>query len=180
VAVAAVFTLARFSEAFLVLRAQELGLTLAWIPLVLVVLNVVYAFSSYPTGVLADRLDRGILLALGVVVLVLSDMTLALVDGMSGLALGVVLWGLHMGMTQGLLAALVADAAPANLRGTAFGMFNLVGGLALLAASIVAGGLWDAFGSRVTFLAGAGFAAVTVMALIPVIRQGRRNGSAAR
>jgi MFS family permease len=175
VAIAAVFTLARFSEAFLVLRAQELGLALALIPLVLVVMNVVYALSSYPIGVLADRFDRGRLLALGVVVLVLSDVALAFVGGLVGLALGVVLWGLHMGMTQGLLAALVADAAPANLRGTAYGLFNLVSGLALLAASVVAGGLWDAFGSRATFLAGAGFAIVALLALVPVARRVRRN-----
>ena len=175
VAIAAVFTLARFSEAFLVLRAQELGLALALIPLVLVVMNVVYALSSYPIGVLADRFDRGRLLALGVVVLVLSDVALAFVGGLVGLALGVVLWGLHMGMTQGLLAALVADAAPANLRGTAYGLFNLVSGLALLAASVVAGGLWDVFGSRATFLAGAGFAIVALLALVPVARRVRRN-----
>ncbi|MFC5437806.1 MFS transporter [Rhodanobacter umsongensis] len=175
VSIAAVFTLARFSEAFLVLRAQELGLALALIPLVLVVLNVVYAFSSYPVGVLADRFDRGTLLALGVAVLAVSDMVLALVGGLGGLALGVVLWGLHMGMTQGLLATLVADAAPANLRGTAFGVFNLVSGLALLAASAVAGTLWDAFGSRATFLAGAGIATITVLALMPVVHRARRR-----
>lgn len=175
VSIAAVFALARFSEAFLVLRAQELGLTLALIPLVLVVLNVVYAFSSYPVGVLADRFDRGTLLALGVAALVVSDLALALVGGMGGLALGVVLWGLHMGMTQGLLATLVADVAPANLRGTAFGVFNLVSGLALLLASIVAGALWDAFGSRVTFLVGAGIAAITVLALMPVVHRVRRR-----
>ena len=175
VAIAAVFTLARFSEAFLVLRAHELGLGLALIPLVLVVMNVVYALSSYPVGVLADRFDRGTLLALGVLVLVLSDLALASVGGLAGLALGVALWGLHMGMTQGLLAALVADAAPVNLRGTAYGMFNLVSGLTLLAASVVAGGLWDAFGSRATFLAGAGFAIVALLALIPVARRVRRK-----
>ncbi|TPG08198.1 MFS transporter [Rhodanobacter glycinis] len=175
VSIAAVFALARFSEAFLVLRAQELGLTLALIPLVLVVLNVVYAFSSYPVGVLADRFDRGTLLALGVAALVVSDLALALVGGMGGLALGVVLWGLHMGMTQGLLATLVADVAPANLRGAAFGVFNLVSGLALLLASIVAGALWDAFGSRVTFLVGAGIAAITVLALMPVAHRVRRR-----
>jgi len=180
VAIAAVFTLARFSEAFLVLRAQELGLGLALIPLVLVVMNVVYALSSYPVGVLADRFDRGTLLALGVLVLVLSDLALASVGGLAGLALGVALWGLHMGMTQGLLAALVADAAPVNLRGTAYGMFNLVSGLALLAASVVAGGLWDAFGSRTTFLAGAGFAIVALLALIPVARRVRRKRPALR
>lgn len=175
VAIAAVFTLARFSEAFLVLRAQELGLGLVLIPLVLVVMNVVYALASYPVGVLADRFDRGALLGLGVLVLVLSDLALALVGGLAGLALGVVLWGLHMGMTQGLLAALVADAAPADLRGTAFGMFNLVSGLALLAASVVAGELWDAFGSHATFLAGAGFAVVALLALVPVAQRVRRN-----
>jgi len=180
VAIAAVFTLARFSEAFLVLRAQELGLGLALIPLVLVVMNVVYALSSYPVGVLADRFDRGTLLALGVLVLVLSDLALASVGGLAGLALGVALWGLHMGMTQGLLAALVADAAPVNLRGTAYGMFNLVSGLTLLAASVVAGGLWDAFGSRATFLAGAGFAIVALLALIPVARRVRRKRPALR
>lgn len=173
VAIAAVFTLARFSEAFLVLRAQELGLGLVLIPLVLVVLNVVYALSSYPVGVLADRFDHGSLLALGVLVLMLADLALAFVGGLAGLALGVALWGLHMGMTQGLLAAMVADAAPTDLRGTAYGMFNLVGGLALLAASVVAGGLWDAFGSRATFLASAGFAVVALLALAPVARQVR-------
>ena len=175
VTIAAVFTLARFSEAFLVLRAQELGLGLVLIPLVLVVLNVVYALSSYPVGVLADRFAHGTLLALGVLVLVLADLALAFAGGLAGLALGVALWGLHMGMTQGLLAAMVADAAPADLRGTAYGMFNLVGGLALLAASVVAGALWDAFGSRATFLAGAGFAVVALLALVPVARQVHRH-----
>ena len=143
-------------------------------------MNVVYALSSYTIGVLADRFDRGTLLALGVVVLVLSDVALAFVGGLAGLALGVVLWGLHMGMTQGLLAALVADAAPADLRGTAYGVFNLVSGLALLAASVVAGELWDAFGSHATFLAGAGFAIVALLALIPVARRVRRNRPAQR
>ncbi len=110
----------------------------------------------------------------------LSDLALAFVGGLAGLALGVVLWGLHMGMTQGLLAALVADAAPANLRGTAYGLFNLVSGLALLVASVVAGGLWDAFGSRATFLAGAGFAIVALLALVPVARRVRRNSAVQR
>lgn len=175
VGVSAVFTLARFSEAFLVLRAQELGLALMLIPLVLVLLNVVYSFSSYPFGALADRFNRGALLALGMIVLVLSELVLALVDGMTGLVLGVVLWGLHMGMTQGLLATLVADVAPESLRGTAFGVFNLASGLALLAASIVAGGLWDAFGSRATFLAGAGFAGLALLTLVPVARRTRKR-----
>lgn len=165
VGISAVFTVARFSEAFLVLRAQELGVALAWIPAVLVVMNVVYSLSSYPVGVLADRMHRGSLLGLGFAMLVAADLALALVDGLPGLAIGVALWGLHMGMTQGLLAALVADAAPAELRGTAFGVFNLAGGLALLAASVVAGGLWDAFGSRATFLCGAAFAALALVGL---------------
>ncbi|TAH51834.1 MAG: MFS transporter [Betaproteobacteria bacterium] len=171
VAVSAVFTLARFSEAFLVLRAQELGLTLAWIPAVLVAMNVVYSLSSYPVGVLADRLDRRTLLALGFALLVAADLALALVDGLGGLMLGVALWGLHMGMTQGLLATLVADAAPATLRGTAFGLFNLVGGLALLAASVLAGALWDTWGSRTTFLAGAGLAALALVGLLALRRR---------
>ncbi len=165
VGISAVFTVARFSEAFLVLRAQELGVALMWIPAVLVLMNVVYSLSSYPAGVLADRLHRGTLLALGFALLVAADVALGLVGGVAGLALGVALWGLHMGMTQGLLAAVVADVAPAGLRGTAFGIFNLVGGVALLVASVLAGGLWDAFGSRATFLAGAGFAALALLGL---------------
>jgi MFS family permease len=170
VAVSAVFTLARFSEAFLVLRAQELGLGLALIPAVLVLMNVVYSLSSYPVGVLADRYDRHTLLALGFALLVAADLALALVRGLPGLVLGVVLWGLHMGMTQGLLATLVADVAPAALRGTAFGVFNLVGGVALLAASVLAGGLWDMWGSQLTFLSGATLAAIALLGLIAVRR----------
>ncbi len=165
VGISAVFTVARFSEAFLVLRAQELGVALAWIPAVLVVMNVVYSLSSYPVGMLADRLPRGNLLGLGFAMLVAADLALALIDGLPGLGLGVALWGLHMGMTQGLLATLVADAAPAELRGTAFGVFNLAGGLALLVASVVAGALWDAFGSHATFLCGAAFAALALAGL---------------
>lgn len=178
VAVAAIFTLARFSEAFLVLRAQELGLTLMLIPVVLVLLNVTYSLSAYPIGVLADRFNRGVLLALGLGVLVLSDLILALVGGMTGLLLGVVLWGLHMGMTQGLLAALVADTAPESLRGTAFGVFNLVSGLALLAASVVAGELWDRFGSAATFLAGALFATLALLSLMAaMVHSGKHRAS---
>ena len=175
VALSAVFTLARFSEAFLVLRAQEIGVAATLVPFVLVLMNVVYALSSYPAGVLADRFDRPRLLALGFALLVAADLALGLVDGLAGLALGLVLWGLHMGMTQGLLATLVADAAPAALRGTAFGVFNLVGGLALLAASVIAGALWDAYGSGTTFGAGAAFAAVALIGLLPL--RGRRRTS---
>jgi MFS family permease len=170
VGISAVFTLARFSEAFLVLRAQETGVALMLIPAVLVLMNVVYSAASYPVGVLADRCHRGALLAAGFAVLVAADLVLALVGGLAGLALGVVLWGLHMGMTQGLLATMVAEVAPASLRGTAFGVFNLVGGLALLAASVIAGGLWDAFGAQTTFLAGAAFAALALLGILPLLR----------
>ena len=166
VSVAAVFTLARFSEAFLILRAQGLGLSLALVPAVLVVMNIVYALSAYPAGVLSDRMDRGRLLALGLLVLVAADLVLAFAGGLAAVAIGVVLWGLHMGLTQGLLATLVADTAPAELRGTAFGMFNLVGGMAMLLASVLAGALWDLVGAGTTFLAGAGFAVVALLGLL--------------
>lgn len=165
VALGAVFTLARFSEAFLVLKAQQVGIAMSWVPLVMVAMNLVYAASAYPFGKLADRLSRRRLLALGLAVLIAADTVLALADGAAALLAGVALWGLHMGMTQGLLAALVADAAPADLRGTAFGVFNLVSGVAMLLASAVAGLLWDWLGSGATFTAGAAFAGLTLLAL---------------
>ena len=165
VAVAAVFTLARFSEAFLILRAQQAGLAIVLVPAVLVLMNVVYALSAYPAGLLADRMDRGRLLSIGLVCLIAADLILAASSGLAGIALGVALWGLHMGLTQGLLATLVADTAPADLRGTAFGMFNLVCGVAVLAASIVAGALWDVSGPPATFLAGALLAAAALLGL---------------
>lgn len=165
VAVATVFTLARFSEAFLVLRAQGTGLPLVLIPMVLVVMNLVYALAAYPVGVLSDRCNRMTVLIIGLVLLIAADLVLAFAPGLVGVAIGVALWGLHMGVTQGLLATLVADTAPPELRGTAYGMFNLMGGLALLAASVVAGTLWDGFGPKATFLAGAGFAALALIGL---------------
>lgn len=168
VTVAAVFTLARFSEAFLILRAQSIGLSLALVPVVLVVMNLAYSLSAYPAGVLADRFSRSMLLAVGLLFLVAADLVLALVPDIVGLLIGVVLWGLHMGFTQGLLATLLADAAPAELRGTAFGMFNLITGIALLVASVLAGFLWDQFGPEATFLAGAVFAVVTIVGLLPL------------
>ena len=168
VAVASVFTLARFSEAFLVLRAQNVGLPIMLVPVVLVAMNVVYALAAYPAGVISDRISRTAVLAAGIVVLVAADIALALLPSVAGVALGVVLWGLHMGLTQGLLAALVADTAPAELRGTAYGFFNLLGGLAMLAASVIAGSLWDSAGPQATFLAGAGFAAVALAGLLMV------------
>jgi MFS family permease len=165
VAVATVFTLARFSEAFLVLRAQGTGLPLVLIPMVLVVMNVVYAFAAYPAGVLSDRYNRLTVLIIGLALLIAADLVLAFAPGLTGVAVGVALWGLHLGVTQGLLATLVADTAPTELRGTAYGMFNLMGGLALLAASVVAGLLWDGFGPQATFLAGAAFTALALVGL---------------
>jgi MFS family permease len=161
--VGAILTLARFSEAFLVLRARDAGLPAALVPLVLVVMNVVYASSAYPMGVLSDRLDRRMMLAAGFVVLIFADIVLAFAPRLWVVMLGVSLWGLHMGTTQGLLAALIADTAPAAVRGTAFGLFNFVSGIALMLASLVAGLLWELVGSSATFLAGAAFTALGVI-----------------
>jgi MFS family permease len=174
VTIGAVFTLARFSEAFLVLRAQQTGIALALVPLVMVVMSLVYAASAYPFGRLSDRMSHDKLLALGLVALIAADLVLASGSGWPTLLLGVALWGLHMGMTQGLLAAMVADTAPADLRGTAYGFFNLVSGLAMLVASVVAGLLWDWLGASSTFLAGAGFGAVALAGI--AIRRKSRAG----
>ena len=170
VAGASVLTLARFSEAFLILRSQNLGLSLALAPMILVVMNVVYALSSYPAGVIADKAGRMGILSFGVGFLVLADLVLAFAGNIWMALLGVVLWGLHMGLTQGLLATLVADTAPVDLRGTAYGIFNLAVGIALLIASVIAGGLWDVYGPQATFLAGAGFSVVALIGLVAVSR----------
>jgi MFS family permease len=163
--VSAVFTLARFSEAFLILRARSAGLPLTLLPLVLVVMNTVYALAAYPAGVLSDRFDRMTILIFGFALLIAADVALAATGGLAVVTLGVVLWGLHMGFTQGLLATLVADTVPPELRGTAYGVFNLLGGLALLAASMLAGALWDTLGPQATFLTGAGFTALALLGL---------------
>ena len=173
VALGAVFTLARFSEAFLVLRVQQGGLPLAWTPLVLVLMNVVFALGAYPLGKLADSTRHTTLLAWGLVVLIAADALLAFSDRGAAAWLGIALWGLHMAMTQGLLATMVADTAPADLRGTAFGMFNLVSGVALLVASGLAGLLWDRLGASATFGAGMLFA---TLALVGVLVQSTRHG----
>ena len=157
VAVAFVLTLARFSEAFLILRAQDVGLAIALIPAVLVVMNIAYALAAYPAGAASDRVGRRGVLIIGTALLVVADLILAFGGGVAVVLVGVVFWGLHMALTQGLLAALVADTAPADLRGSAFGIFYFTGGIAMLVASIVAGALWDAVGPAATFLAGAGF-----------------------
>jgi len=175
VAVGGVFTLARFSEAFLVLRAQQQGLPDAYAPLVLVVMNAVYALAAYPLGKLADRMSHLTLLQVGLVTLIAADLVLAQAEGLVAVALGVALWGLYLGMTQGLLAAMVADTAPAHLRGTAFGLFNLASGIAMLVASILAGLLWDSLGAGITFYAGAMFSAAALLLL--ALRQ-RRLASA--
>ncbi len=154
VAIGAIFALARFSEAFLVLRAQQLGLPLAWLPLILVAMNLVYAVAAYPFGRLADRLNRARLLGFGLVVLAAADLALARADSWSLVFFGVALWGLHMGVTQGLLVTMVADTAPDDLRGTAFGAFNLLSGAAMLMASVLAGLLWDHFGPAASFYLG--------------------------
>ncbi len=165
VAVAAVFTLARFSEAFLLLRAKSVGMPLTWIPSVMVVMSIVYALSAWPAGSLSDSIGRYGLLLSGFGLLILADLVLAFAGGAVAVMIGVALWGLHMGLTQGLLQALVADTAPENLRGTAFGVFNLVSGLAMLAASIIAGALWDVIGPDGTFVAGAVFTGIALAAL---------------
>ncbi len=172
VLVGAVLTLARFSEAFLVLRAEAAGLAVSLLPLVMVVMSVVYAASAYPAGALSDRIDRRHLLAAGCAALIAADLVLALTSGIGPVMAGIGLWGLHMGLTQGLLAALVADTCPGDLRGTAFGLFNLISGVVLLAASLLAGFLWGRYGAPATFLAGAG---CTGLALIGLLLTGARR-----
>jgi MFS family permease len=174
IAVAVVFTLARFSEAFLLLKAQSAGFPAMLVPAVMVLMNLVYALSAYPAGVLSDNGSRLRVLVAGLAFLIVADLVLAFATTASGVLIGVALWGLHMGFTQGLLAALVADTAPVELRGTAFGMFNLVTGVALLAASIVAGALWDWAGPKATFLAGALFSTLALAGLMGLM--GRRAG----
>jgi len=168
VGIATVFTLARFSEAFLILRAQNIGLPIMLVPAVLVLMNVVYALAAYPAGVASDRMNRTTLLIVGLVLLIAADLALALLPSIGGVALGVVLWGLHMGLTQGLFATLVADASPPELRGTAYGFFNLLTGVAMLAASVIAGALWDATGPKATFVAGACLAFLALAGLLGV------------
>ncbi|MDP3829015.1 MAG: MFS transporter, partial [Polaromonas sp.] len=178
VVIGAVFTLARFSEAFLVLRALQGGLPVAWTPLVLIGMNIVYALGAYPFGKLSDQMSHTKLLAGGLLVLIAADVVLASGNHWTFIGAGIALWGLHMAMTQGLLATMVADAAPADLRGTAFGFFNLMSGLAMLVASTVAGVLWDQLGAPVTFVAGAVFS-LAALALLGYWRGARVRDDAA-
>jgi len=170
VTLAGLFTLARFSEAFLLLRAQSVGMELAFVPAILVAMNIVYALAAWPAGALSDRIGRYGLLTGGFAVLIIADLVLAIAPNVAAVVLGAALWGLHMGLTQGILASLVADTAPPDLRGTAFGMFNLAAGIATVAASVIAGGLWDAVGPQVTFITGAAFTALA-LAVVPLLRR---------
>ncbi|MBK0675933.1 MFS transporter [Klebsiella oxytoca] len=165
VAIGSIFTLARFSEAFLVLRAQQMAIPLFAIPLVMVAMNLVYSLTAYPFGKLSDRMSHSKMLQWGLLVLIAADIVLALSSHWSQLLAGVALWGIHMGMTQGLLAAMVAHTAPPELRGTAFGMFNLMSGIALLLASAGAGVLWEMLGAASTFYAGAIICVVTLIGM---------------
>lgn len=170
VAVALLLSLARFSEAFLVLRAQSVGLAIGLVPLVMVVMSLVYSLTAWPAGRLGDRLDRRTLLVLGILVLVPADLLLAAAASPSAALWGVAVWGLHMGLSQGLLATLVADRAPVERRGTAFGLFHLLTGVATLAASLLAGALWDRFGAPATFTTGAGLALAAALLLLAAPR----------
>lgn len=164
----AVFTLARFSDAFLILRAEDIGLALGYVPVVMVVMNLFYAAAAYPAGAAADRFRQRSLLLIGFALLIAADLVLAVAGGVMAVLAGAALWGLHMAFTQGLLSKLVADTVPAQLRGTGFGIFNLVRGGSLLLASVIAGALWSTVGPSATFLAGAGFAAVAAIGLMTV------------
>ena len=165
VAIGAVFTLARFSEAFLILKANAEGLPLALTPLVLVAMNAVYMLAAYPLGILSDRVSAKAMLIGGLIVLIAADLALATLPGVAGAFAGITLWGIHMAATQGLFAKLVADRSPPELRGSAYGVFNLATGLSLLAASVIAGLAWDAIGPNATFLTGAAFAVATLLGL---------------
>ncbi|MFA8389117.1 MFS transporter [Burkholderia ubonensis] len=160
VAIGATFTLARFSEAFLVLRAQQTGMDVAWVPSVMVVMSLAYTLSAYPVGVVSDRLDRRALLAIGMALLIGADLLLGARADAATVLTGVAVWGLHMGFTQGILAAMVADTAPAEWRGTAFGLFNLASGVAMLLASAIAGWIWQRFGAPAMFFTGAAIVVV--------------------
>jgi len=171
VAIGALFTLARFSEAFLILRAQQTGFSASWVPLVMVVMALFYMLSAYPVGHWSDRVSRRALLSMGLVLLIVADLVLARADSVAMTIVGVALWGLHMGFSQGLLAAMVADTAPQQLKGSAFGVFNLVSGLSMLIASVLAWWLWQVYSAAVTFYAGAAISALALLLLLF-----RRNG----
>jgi len=165
VVIGGAFSLARFSEAFLVLRAQQSGVAIALVPLMMVAMNAIYSLCAYPFGKLSDHVSHRLLLALGLIVLIGADAILAISNHWIGVLVGIVLWGVHLSITQGLLAAMVAHTAPKDLRGTAYGVFNLVSGIAMLIASVLAGLLWDKAGAASTFYAGAGICVATLLLL---------------
>lgn len=167
------FSLTRFSEAFLTLRGMELGLPLAMTPMAILLMSLIYALSSYPAGKISDKINRRFLLIIGLVVMIVADLFLAVADDLTFVFLGIAAWGLHMGLTQGVLSAMVAEAAPKTLRGTAFGIFNLISGIVLLAASVIAGLVWDMFGSQMTFLMGGSFAVLSILAVLWTTRRGK-------
>ena len=175
--IGSILTLARFSDAFLVLRSSQLGIRDAMVPMVMVVMNIVYAIAAYPAGRLSDRMDRRVVLIVSVLILVAADIVLARAGGTAGLIAGVMLWGLHMGFSQGLLTAMVTDASSSDRRGTAFGLFSLLTGVALLTASVLAGELWDRIGAPATFYAGAGFAAIAMLGLLAQLLIPTKKGS---
>ncbi len=179
VVVAALFTLARFSEAFLILKVAAVGLSASYVPLVLVLMNIAYAACAYPAGWLSDRANRWSVIGVGAALLIGADLVLAASTSVQSALVGIVLWGLHMGFTQGLFAALVADAARPEHRGTAFGVFNLVSGLALLTASALAGVVWDRAGAAATFFTGAGLTAAAVLVAVVLGAMGLLRRSAA-
>ena len=165
VMIGSAFTLARFSEAFLILRARDSGISLGLVPLIMILMNLFYAGAAYPAGEAADRISPRTLLFMGLVLLILADLVLAFAVSPVFVYIGAALWGLHMAFTQGLLSKLVSDTAPPEMLGTGFGIFNLISGISLLFASVIAGTLWDSFGPAVTFLTGAGFAATAALGL---------------
>lgn len=174
VAVGGLFTLARFSEAFLILRAQQTGLPTQWVPLIMVVMSLCYTLSAYPAGWLSDHLRRSRVLAVGLLLLIAADLVLGMASSIPAVLGGAALWGLHMGFSQGILATLVADTSPGTLKGTAFGIFNLLSGLCMLLASVLAGALWQWWGAATTFYTGAGFA---LLALLLLCRHPHRPAS---
>jgi len=173
IVIAVVISFARMSEAFLVLKAQDAGFELMYIPLVLVIMNLIYASTSYPAGKLSDKIDRMHLLSLGTLILLISDLLLAYATTHIHTMLGVALWGLHMGVTQGIFAALIVDKTPAHLYGTAFGIFNFLCGLAILFGNIIAGWIWSVHGAQLTFLFSSSL--VGLMFLIILINEYRHR-----
>lgn len=176
VLIGAIFTLARFSEAFLLLRAESVGFNISLVPMVLVVMNIAYSLTAYPVGHLSDKIGRQGLMAVGLIVLIVADILLALAGGFWLVLAGAAFWGLHMGLTQGLISALIADTISAEVRGTAFGVFGLVSGMALLSASVLAGWLWQSFGASATFFGGAFIAVLTLYMFLRILYGSKSQG----